>query len=87
MVGGLLILLRFSRKDTVITEVITDQYEEPITNLLETLDFISDTLSNGHNVDEVMFHQSFRTRITPRLIQKLKGYGIRTLKQNGLKIF
>ena len=49
-----------------------------ITNLLETFDFISDSLSNGHNVDEVMLDLSkaFDLVQHKRLVHKLKGYGV-----------
>ena len=49
-----------------------------ITNLLETLDFISDALSNGHSVDEVMLDLSKAFDLVPhkRLVHKIKGYGV-----------
>ena len=49
-----------------------------ITNLLETLDFISEALSNGHSVDEVMLDLSKAFDLVPhkRLVHKIKGYGV-----------
>ena len=49
-----------------------------ITNLLETLDCITDNLSDEHSVDEVLLDLSkvFDLVSHPRLVYKLKKYGL-----------
>ena len=49
-----------------------------VTNLLETLDVITDALKNGHSVDLVLldFAKAFDKVSHAKLIQKLKAYGI-----------
>jgi hypothetical protein len=49
-----------------------------VTNLLETLDFITDALKNGHSVDLVLldFAKAFDKVSHAKLVQKLKAYGI-----------
>jgi methylaspartate ammonia-lyase len=48
------------------------------TNLLETLDVITDAIKNGHSVDLVLldFVKAFDKVSQAKLIQKLKAYGI-----------
>ena len=49
-----------------------------VTNLLETLDVITDALKNGHSVDLVLLDlaKAFDKVSHAKLIQKLKAYGI-----------
>ena len=48
-----------------------------VTNLLETLDFLTRELSRGNDVDEIMLDFSKAFDLVPhnRLIHKMRGYG------------
>ena len=49
-----------------------------ISNLLETLEYITGNLSDGHNVDEILLDLSKAFGLVPhrRLVYKLKKYGL-----------
>ena len=47
-----------------------------LSNLLEKLDFITTSLVEGHCVDEIILNFAKAFDLVPRLVQKIKAYGI-----------
>ena len=60
-----------------------------VTNLLETLDIITDTVNKGHSVDLVLldFAKAFDKVSHAKLIQKLEAYGINSFLVKWIKSF
>jgi hypothetical protein len=60
-----------------------------VTNLLETLDIIKDSIRNGHSVDLVLldFSNAFDKVSHAKLIQKLEAYGINAILVKWIKSF
>ena len=60
-----------------------------VTNLLETLDIITDAVNKGHSVDLVLldFAKAFDKVSHKKLIQKLEAYGINNILVKWIESF
>ena len=54
-----------------------------VTNLLETLDIITDAVNKGHSVDLILldFAKAFDKVSHAKLIQKLEAYGVNNSRE------